>query len=323
MSFRRQKRFFYLLIIGTAFLFLIYITGYTPVLFGSDPHVKRPHIRFEDVADQIDHRKPRIMINWIGRMGNHLFEYACLLGIAKWNNMTPIISPTVDILDVFNLPAPQGSLSLLRDPINYFYPVAAKFDNATMHLQQRDYYLTGYRQSWKYFEHVKEDLLNNHFVFHEPILATAMSYINAARKEKNKPDAVIVGVHVRRGDFVRQRIKGFTVAPIPFYFKTMNYFRRNYPNVLFIICTNDYFWALDNLDHGPDVFYSTNTDGAVDLAIMANCDHMIITSGTYSWWAGYLVRGEVIYYKGYPEPNTIIGNQTVREDYYPPNWIGM
>ena len=324
MRIRRVKRCYVALLSATFLLGLIYITGYTPVLFGQDPNVQRPRIRFEDVVDRIDPRKPRIMVTWYGRMGNHMFQYSTLIGVAKRNNMTPIIPPNIDLLDVFDLPTPQGSKSLLRDPITYPDELSAKYDNKTEHLTpHRDAFIKGYHQSWKYYQNVRDELLDKHFVFHKPIHDKAKSYIQSVREELNKPKSALISVHVRRGDFVRQRIKGFTAAPIPYYYKAMNYFRRKYKDVLFIICTNDIFWAQDNLDIGPDIHYSTNTDGAVDLAILAYSDHVIITSGSFSWWAGYLIRGEVIYYHGFPEPNTIIGNTTVRADYYPPNWIPM
>ncbi|KAK7090671.1 hypothetical protein V1264_010433 [Littorina saxatilis] len=324
MRIRRQKRCYIALLLTALFVGLIYVSGYTPVLYGMDPSVQRPKIRFEDVVDRIDPRKPRIMVTWYGRMGNHMFQYSTLIGVAKRNNMTPIIPPNIDLLDVFDLPTPQGSNTLLRNPISYPDKRPGEYDNKTEHLvPHRDAFIKGYHQSWKYYLNVRDELLDKHFVFHKPIQRKASDYIQGVRDSLNKHDSVLISIHVRRGDFVRQRIKGFTAAPIPYYYKAMNYFRRKYKNVLFIICTNDIFWAMDNLDQGPDIHYSTNTDGAVDLAILANSDHVVITSGSFSWWAGYLIRGEVIYYHGFPEPNTIIGNTTVREDYYPPNWIPM
>lgn len=327
MRIRRPKRCYFIVLAAVATFFsMLYMTGYSVVLWGMDPSVTRPRNYFEDVAHGIDPKRPRIMVSWYGRSGNHMFQYSALIGIAKMNNMTPIIPPNVDLLDIFNLPTLQGAKSLLRNPIIYKDPpgYVGIYDKTNEHLDQtRDAFLDGYHQAWKYYEPVREELLTKHFIFHQPIKNKAESYIKDARDTKGKLDAVTIGVHVRRGDFVRQRIKGFTAAPIPYYYKTMNYFRRKYGNVLFIMITNDYYWAIDNLDIGPDVYYSTNTDPAVDLASLVSCDHVIITSGSFSWWAGFLSRGEVIYYHLYPEPNTKIGRQYVLTDYYPPHWKAM
>ncbi|KAH9513900.1 hypothetical protein Btru_031696 [Bulinus truncatus] len=274
---------------------------------------------------RINHRRPRIMISYKGRLGNHMFEYATLMGLAKHYNMTAIIPEDLDVLNVFKLPTPQGPFSLLRDPYNtYTEEKAAAYYKGVENIDStRDAFLVGYFQSWKYYKDIRNELLDHHFVLHDNLRTAADQYIQKVLAGENLSGATLVAIHVRRGDFVRQRVKGYTAAPIPYYYKAMNYFRKKYGKVLFIICTNDLIWAETNLDDSPDVHYYHETDGSLDLAIMISCNHMIITSGSYSWWAGYLVRGEAIYYAGYPQPNTKIGNLTVKEDYYPPNWLGM
>lgn len=312
--------------IGTAVavaLLILYTSDltYITAVANKKVPVRRHVVRWEDHEHEIDHRKPRIMISYWGRMGNHMFEYATMIGVAQRNNMTPIMTKDIDILDVYKIPTPQGDMTLLRNPKKYPDELPAKYFKGTEHLDEgTDAFLEGYYQSWKYFDHIKKDLVTNHFVYHDNIIKAAKEYIANILQERNKEGATLIAIHVRRGDFVRQRVKGYTAAPIPYFYKAMAYFRKKYKNCMFIICTNDLIWSEENLDKGPDVHYSHVTDGALDLAIMTSCDHMIITAGSYSWWAGYLVPGEVIYYGGYPQPNTIIGNLTVKEDYYPPYW---
>lgn len=301
--------------------FVKFLEVFTICLFQVPVH---RHV-FRWVESEHDHhQRPRMMITYKGRLGNHMFEYATLIGISRRYNMTPIIPDDVDLLDVFKIPTPQGSLDLLRDPRRYPEEKAATYYKGVEKIDPtHDAYLDGYYQSWKYFDDLRDELLSKHFVLHKSLKIAADNYIKNLLKERNLEGAVLVSVHVRRGDFVRQRVKGYTAAPIPYYYKAMDHFRKKYGKVMFIICTNDLIWAETNLDEGPDVHYSHETDGSLDLAIMISCDHMIITSGSYSWWAGYLVKGEVIYYAGYPAPNTRIGNLTSKEDYYPPYWTGL
>lgn len=267
---------------------------------------------------------PKITASMWGRFGNHLFEYSTMIGVGKWNNMTPIVIESSLIWQVFKIPTPKGTIQHLGMYINYKEKLPAAFTPSFRNLHKSyDAYLRGYLQSWKYFDHVREDLLKNHLVFQDRIQQESMKYIENAKKEHNRENAIVVGIHVRRGDFVRQKRKGFTVAPVPYVYRAMAYFRKKYKNVLFIICSNDIMWCHDHLDDAEDVHYSHLTDDWVDFAVLANSDHMVMTAGSYSWWAGYLCKGEVIYYKGYPEPNTKIGNLTVRDDYYPRNWISM
>ncbi|ESO08600.1 hypothetical protein HELRODRAFT_110149 [Helobdella robusta] len=77
-------------------------------------------------------------------------------------------------------------------------------------------------------------------------------------------------------------------------------------------------FASQKLSMGVNMF-----DTAVDLAILSACQHVIMTVGTFGWWAGFLSGGTVVYYKNYPSPNTEIGSGFLAEDYYPPNWISM
>ena len=67
---------------------------------------------------------------------------------------------------------------------------------------------------------------------------------------------------------------------------------------------------------------------AIDMAVLAGCDHMVMTVGTFGWWAAYLGAdakgGEVVYYDSEfkMEHPTNKGN-VVFEDYYPEGWIAM
>ena len=317
----KQKLFFILLSAIVILLLLSCFLKYDSI-FVHKSTVRHPFHKFEDAYQQ-DSTKFRIMVTWYGRMGNHMFQYSCLIGVAQKNNMLPIIPNNLDLLDIFYLPTLVGSKSLLRHPVVYRDELPAKYDRRTENLNvHHDVFLDGYHQSWKYHWHIRDKLIDQHFVFHDVIANKALKFIESVRQKHNMPNVVVVGVHVRRGDFVRQRIKGYTAATIPFYYKAMNYFRRRYSNIAFVICTNDIYWVMDNLDQAEDIHYSVN-DAAVDLAILAESDHVIITSGSFSWWAGYLNKGEVVYFKGYPEPMSKIGNLTIREDYYPPTWIAM
>jgi len=99
-------------------------------------------------------------------------------------------------------------------------------------------------------------------------------------------------------------------------------------SLLFVVCTDDIRWAKLNVrpTSYPVVFASSLYQKAeVDLAVMASCDHVITTVGTFSWWAGYLHRpdGITVYYAGFPKPGTEIGKDFLAEDYFPPGWIGL
>ena len=67
---------------------------------------------------------------------------------------------------------------------------------------------------------------------------------------------------------------------------------------------------------------------AVDMAILAGCDHMIMTVGTFGWWAAYLGAdargGEVVHYDSeFVMEHPINKGNVVSKDYYPERWVAM
>lgn len=263
-------------------------------------------------------------VTFWGRTGNHMFEYATLVGTAQRNNMTPVIVEDTGLWDCFDLPIRKGKKSDFQTAKTYMEYLPAFYSPKFYKLESDGHvYLQGYLQSWKYFENVKQELRKKHFKFKPHYENQAKEFIEGVRRKLNKTDAVVVGVHVRRGDFVRQNRRGYNVAPIPYFYKAMNYFRKRFKNILFIVCTNDLLWSKDNLDDSPDVYFSSNNDAYLDLAVLSNTDHMVMSVGSFSWWAGYLTGGTVVYYHGYPKENTDLANKTKKADYYPPNWIPL
>lgn len=267
-------------------------------------------------------------VTFWGRTGNHMFEYSTLIGIAKKNNVTPVLVEGTGLWDCFDLPVKIARRSDFSNAKIYKeYRPGYYTDSITKLEPHGKSYIQGYLQSFKYFQNVKHELIKKHFKFKPQYANKARDFIEDTKKKLRKENAVTVGVHVRRGDLVRQNRKGYAVPAIPYFYKGMNYFRRRFKDVLFIICTNDYQWSMDNLDEGPDIyyspFYSASQNGYLDLAILASMDHMIMSAGSFSWWAGYLTSGIVIYYHGYPRENTVMGNTTNKADYYPTGWISM
>jgi len=97
--------------------------------------------------------------------------------------------------------------------------------------------------------------------------------------------------------------------------------------LLFVVVSNDIPWCRRIIaarwrDRRQVVFISTE-DIAVDLAVLSLCNHSIVTSGTYGWWAAWLVNGTTVYYRNFPRRGSRLANGFKATDYYKPNWIGM
>ena len=95
----------------------------------------------------------------------------------------------------------------------------------------------------------------------------------------------------------------------------------------FIVASDDLSWCKKNIV-GENIEYS-GQNYILDLATISLSDHIIITRGTYSWWAGWLCKGTTVYY-GIMPPNgthvaTVYKNNSrvpVPEDEYN-HWISI
>ena len=181
--------------------------------------------------------------------------------------------------------------------------------------------------SYKYF-HFLEPEIRSIFTFRESLLEKAQDVKMAvAMKYNRKPeDILFIGVHIRRGDKVERG-----GVPGASYFNTsMDLYKRWFPGSLihFVVASDTPSWCNESFKGHRDVTVVDGNTPWQDLAILSQCNHSIISTGTFSWWAGYLAGGHVVYYKDYLQPMLIDFFRRQHrifnvEDYYPPTWIGI
>ena len=71
------------------------------------------------------------------------------------------------------------------------------------------------------------------------------------------------------------------------------------------------------------VVYSEGNSPAFDMALLASCDALIISTGTYGWWAAWFANKATVYYRYWPRPGSRLATWFTREDYFLPQWIGL
>jgi len=88
--------------------------------------------------------------------------------------------------------------------------------------------------------------------------------------------------------------------PSPFFFENaMAYIRDKHPSATFAVLSDNPEWCGQQtyLQH-PDVQgVSSKNAPIVDLALIAECDHVIFTRGTFRWWGAHLgasKRGDIM-----------------------------
>lgn len=257
--------------------------------------------------------------NPIGRLGNLMFQLAATIGIAHTLGYKPYITKSHTLNTYFDT-----GLVLDIKVTNEMSFNDKQCRNRTWLYNKKyeSHNLTawGYLQSWKYFEKSIEEV-RRAFSFKSRYLQKARKFLRV----NSKPGQVLVGMHIRRGDFTSRFFsgRGYTVADGNYTRKAMEWQRSKFKNVLFVVVSDDKKWCRDNIK-GNDVIFSNATEAIIDLAIMSLCNHCIITGGSFGWWGGWLANGTVIYLKDFPRPGSQLDKKMdLRQNYYPPGWIGM
>ena len=293
-----------------------------------------------------------------GRLGNRLFQWASTLGLAARHNATacfggvrtgtnpetlfvgsfyggpgcPSLRPCAMVTKgkrCWRLFAEQGSnrhdeLPLDSSPYTGIVP-------------------PGFLQSFRYFERITP-LLRKRLRFKDKIQDAASQALYRLRKERGQVS--LVGVHVRRGDKTRDvsnapGSRTILVMPSSAYFQeAMSWHRQR--NVHFVVVSDDPSWCKEqSMFQARDVTVLEYRPAAEAFAVLANCDHAIISIGTFGWWAGWLTGGAVTYFAeefnlthplswarpvGWRRRSGLAANHTYepvirRADYYPSRWI--
>ena len=314
--------------------------------------------RIENTIESPAHSRKRanltnifLSIDCQGGLGNVMFQYASLLGIARRFGYIPALPADNVLRKIFNITAPTLPSNVDKFSWTVFSerkPCAYDANVESLSLYELDdgIKLKGYFQSWRYFnEH--QQVVRSEFTFRPKPKLSAIKFIQTAvrqafndtatwthktasahRHRRQENDVTLIGVHVRRGDMLLKHNvrRGYTVATLEYVMDAMKYFERSLTrsNNLFVIVSDDMTWCRSNLYgfQSHIVFSDVNSD-VVDLAILSLCDHSITTVGTYSWWAGWLAGGKTIYYSHFPRPYSELSVKFRRADYFPPHWIGL
>jgi hypothetical protein len=130
--------------------------------------------------------------------------------------------------------------------------------------------LRGFWQSYKYFNHVRAEVLD-------------------AWRFKNYPEFKgAVSIHVRRGDYVKHAdyFPPVTVDYIKLAAaEVMN--RTGKPPEYWAVFSDDIQWCKDHLNLPGTVKFIEGGTEYSDLSMMSSCDHNIIANSSFSWVAAY------------------------------------
>ena len=324
-------------------LLFIYIGYYIGSLFmPPPPRISEPGI-VQDMSllNYSWYNTHNLTIAFAGGLGNQMFQYAALYGISKANGFRPLMCGQTVVgrvfrrLNVRRIDPDVGTVT--RSYGAYLERKSNAFDSRALSLNfMRNIVLDGFYQSWRYFDHVRSDI-HKQFRFRYSTVAAINSFLaeSAAmllvRSSDTQP-CVFVGIHIRRGDLLDlYNVKtGYTVADESYISRAMQYFARKYSRVVFVVCSDDMVWSTSNIQSRPSesnsvVVFSqfTSLSPEFDLALLAHCNHSIITVGSFGWWAAWLAAGETVYFRDFPRAGSSLRDSFRMSDYYLPQWIAM
>ena len=272
-----------------------------------------------------------------GRLGNQMFQYASLRGIAankgyEWC-IPPFNSRRIDNYSLhkcFELGSVTQRNQHLLD--RGHAPVVMErffhFDGELFTLCPNDLSIHGFFQTEKYFKHIRSSLLAD-FKFLPHILEPVQEFMS----ELNNP----IFLHIRRGDPNLVDARGFKWSytecseqhppqPIEYYQEALSQFPDDQE---VIIVSDSPEWVEEQELFKPERFYVSTPeekypDGSytpyIDLCIMSLCKGAIIANSSLSWWGAWLQNdsGKVIAPKNWFGPAYADKNTS---DLYCDKWI--
>lgn len=186
-------------------------------------------------------------------------------------------------------------------------------------------------QSYKYFPQSKQ-FLHQSLQINQGYIDTAKhalfqirtSILDDNQVSQKSNDIIFIGVHIRREEYhTKDNYEpGFRAAPKTYITKALDYYRNKYPNAHFTVVSDDKEWCKSNFKYS-DFHVVSLGDQYLDLALLSMCEHTIMTTGTYGFWAAWLAEGDVVYYDSPIDTNSPLGLNFNLKNFFPQHWKSL
>ena len=244
-----------------------------------------------------------------GRLGNQMFQYAALRGIAAKRGYDWCIPPdTYDHKDNYGLFETFEMTNVKESNIGFVSGDCIQENN---HCFIPEFFdecpdnvsLDGYFQTEKYFTHIEKEI-HEDFTFKKNYLIPCQEYINSLSSPP-------IFLHIRQSDNIG-REQYHPILSIEFFENALKQFVED---TLCFVFTDDMEWCKSQelfkqerfLFNEKNERYSyKNIDGTgklqntllpqIDLCLMSLCSGGIIANSSFSWWGAWLQnnRGKII-----------------------------
>lgn len=259
----------------------------------------------------------------LGRLGNQMFQYAALRGIAANNGYN-------FCLPHYEQPVNDGLGNYLRTVLfEPFKMVNVKsLNNQTIDSKRPTLHessfsfdeklfnecpdwtnIHGFFQSEKYFMNIRSELLKD-FEFKDDIKIPCIEMMS------DIGDAI--SLHVRRTDFLTN--PNHTILDIDYYERALKSMKKDIPVLIF---SDDPEWCKNqNLFSDDRFMISENSSDYIDLCLMTMCKYHIIANSSFSWWGAWLSNSSEITHVIAPKQWFGAGNNSLNtNDLLPERWF--
>jgi len=211
-----------------------------------------------------------------GRLGNQMFQYAALKGMARKHGYEIGIPPSNNIneysdhqlLHHFNL-SKDVSVGNFQPRFSY-QEQSFSFNPYIFETVLDGTDLMGHFQSEKYFKHIRNELLSD---------------FTLKNNNVSSPDGSYVAIHVRRTDYTTQvNLQYHSVCSEDYYSKAIAYLGKENN---FVVLSDDIQWCKQQEIFRGCEFWEGNSN-IEDLYVMTKAKHNIIANSSFSWWGAWL-----------------------------------
>ena len=230
-------------------------------------------------------------IGKLGRLGNQMFQYASLRGIAANRGYDFGIPPSNfenvwsdhQLFEVFELPhLPKNNIKLLDRGCS---PVAKErtfgFDEPLFNQCPNEISILGFFQTEKYFRKIS-DSIREDFTFRSHILEPCKEMMSGV----DNP----ISLHIRRTDYLTDN--NHTTLDLDYYEKALGEFEDDRPVIVF---SDESSWCQEQEIFSDDRFLiSESEDNAIDMCLMSLCTGHIIANSSFSWWGAWLSNSKKV-----------------------------
>lgn len=252
----------------------------------------------------------------MGQLGNQMFQYAALKGVATHKgydygipNHKEIFEDglgnklRIELFECFDLNVKTYTGIQTR-----YHESGFEFDENLFNRCSDDVSLTGYFQTDRYFDHISDEVRKD-FTFKKSIRDECQPIVDEVL------DKEPIALHIRRGDYLINSDNHHNLE-LYYYEEALSKFDSDREVAIF---SDDPSWIIIQDLFKSDRFLVSDTGKSHhDLYLMTQCSDFIIANSTFSWWGAWLAdKGRVIAPKKWFGPNNSHLNT---KDLYPEHW---